>query len=60
MTEEFKNLLEKALEPLCISTDEVDKSFATVNSNIIITNYVQKCKLVFWCKFGHLFKFFLC
>ena len=33
MTEEFKNLLEKALEPLRISTDEVNKSFATVNSN---------------------------
>ena len=32
-TEEFKNLLEKALEPLSISIDEQNKSFATGNSN---------------------------
>ena len=32
-TEEFKNLLEKALEPLRISIDEVNKSFVTANSD---------------------------
>ena len=31
--EEFKNLLEKALEPLRKSIDEVKKSIATANSN---------------------------
>ena len=32
-TEEFKNLLEEALEPLRRSIDEVKKSIATANSN---------------------------
>ena len=32
-SEEFKNLLEKALEPLRKSIDEVKKSIATANSN---------------------------
>ena len=32
-TEEFKNLLEKGLEPLRLSIDEVKKSIATANSN---------------------------
>ena len=32
-TEEFKNLLQKALEPLRISIDEVNKSFVTANSD---------------------------
>ena len=32
-TEEFKKLLEKALEPLRKSIDEVKKSMATANSN---------------------------
>ena len=32
-TEECKNLLEKALEPLRISIDEVNKSFVTANSD---------------------------
>ena len=42
-TEEFKNLLEKALETLRKSIDEVKKSFATANSN-----YNQ---LLFTCAF---------
>ena len=33
MTEECKNLLEKALKSLRISTDEVNKSFVTANSD---------------------------
>ena len=33
MTEECKNLLEKALKPLRISIDEVNKSFVTTNSD---------------------------
>ena len=33
MIEECKNLLEKALKPLRISTDEVNKSFVTANSD---------------------------
>ena len=32
-TEEYKNLLEKALEPLHISIDEVNESFVTANSD---------------------------
>ena len=32
-TEEFKKLLEKALEPLRKSIDQVQKSIATANSN---------------------------
>ena len=32
-TDKLKNLLEKALEPLRKSTDEVKKSIATANSN---------------------------
>ena len=32
-TEEFKSLLEEALEPLRRSIDEVKKSIATTNSN---------------------------
>ena len=32
-TDEFKNLLEKALEPLCKSIDDVKKSIASPNSN---------------------------
>ena len=37
-TEEFKKLLEKALEPLLESIDELKKSIAAIRT-LIMTNY---------------------
>ena len=48
-TEEFKSLLEEALEPLRRSIDEVKKSIATTNSNYyqVLIKYLELLSAIF-------------